>query len=164
MEERRADRHDAAVYASEDQLLAVAVPFVVDAVAAGTPVVVALPPEQSRLVLEALPAGLDGVTQVSHSELYQRPALSVLALQQLVAELGDGESAPVRVLAATPLPNPDRSWRPWARFESHLSTALAGTGVWLLCVLDGRQVTVLGDVPAATVERFAQGVSFDAGS
>ena len=31
-------------------------------------------------------------------------------------------------------------------------------------VLDGRQVTVLGDVPAATVERFAQGVSFDAGS
>lgn len=141
MEERRADRHDAAVYASEEQLLAVAVPFVADAVAAGTPVVVALPPEQSRLVLEALPAGLDGVTQVSHAELYQRPALSLLALQRLVAELGDGESTPVRVLAATPLPNPDRSWRPWARFESHLSTALADTGVWLLCVLDGRQAS-----------------------
>ena len=26
-------------------------------------------------------------------------------------------------------------------------------------VVDGRQITVLGDVPAATVERFAQGVS-----
>lgn len=30
-------------------------------------------------------------------------------------------------------------------------------------VLDGRQVTVLGDVPPATVERFAQGVSFAEG-
>ena len=31
-------------------------------------------------------------------------------------------------------------------------------------VVDGRQITVLGDVPAATVERFAQGVAAAEGS
>lgn len=138
----RGDRHDAAVYASDDQLRAVAVPFVADGVGAGEPVVLALPPAESEVVLGSLPGGLDGVTLVPHGELYQRPALSLLALQRLVADLRADAAATVRVLAATPLPPVDgASWQPWARFESHLTSALAGTGAWLLCVFDRRQAS-----------------------
>lgn len=148
VDHERGDRHDAAVYASDEQLVAVAVPFAAEGVAAGDPVVLVLPPPEARAVVAALPGGLDGITLASHAELYQRPALSILALQRLVSSLRADGSGPVRLIAATPLPSSGSSWQPWARFESHLTSALAGTGSWVLCVFDRRQASaeVLADL------------------
>jgi anti-sigma regulatory factor (Ser/Thr protein kinase) len=148
VDDHEAYLHDAAVYHSPEEFLAVALPFVEDGLAAGEPVLVALPPVLTALVMDALPAEHDGVSSVPYEELYRRPARGVQALQRLLAEQTTPDDGHVRVLGATPLPAASTSWQPWARFEAYLTSTLASSPAWLLCLFDGAVATpeVLDDV------------------
>lgn len=148
MDDHEAYRHDAAVYHSAAEFLAVALPFVRDGLSAGEPVLVALPPALAELVLAELPTERGAVTVIPHRELYRRPALGVQALQRAVADQSPPEGGHIRVLGATPLPAAQAPWQPWARFEAYLTSALASSPAWLLCLFDGEVASpeVLDDV------------------
>ncbi len=125
MEDHGAYRHDAAVYHATSEFLAVALPFVQDGLAAGEPVLVALPPALTERLVAELPDTRAGLTVIPHADLYRRPALGVQALQRMVAAQSPPEGGHIRVLGATPLPAARTSWQPWARFEAYLTTARA---------------------------------------
>lgn len=148
MDDHEAYRHDAAVYQSPEEFLAVALPFVEDGLAAGEPVLVALPPALAELVVTALPERDGGVSVIPYDDLYRRPAQGVQALQRLVTSQTPPEAGHIRVLGATPLPAARTSWQPWARFEAYLTSALAASPAWLLCLFDGQLAPpeVLDDV------------------
>jgi anti-sigma regulatory factor (Ser/Thr protein kinase) len=148
VDDHEAYRHDAAVYHSPQEFLAVALPFVQDGLAAGEPVLVALPPALTELVMDAVPDGHDGVSLVPYDDLYRRPARGVQALQRLLASQTVPDAGHVRVLGATPLPAARTSWQPWARFEAYLTASLAASPAWLLCLFDGQVASpeVLDDV------------------
>jgi anti-sigma regulatory factor (Ser/Thr protein kinase) len=148
VDDHEAYRHDAAVYHSPEEFLAVALPFVRDGLAAGEPVLVALPPALAELVVGALPDGHDGVSVVPYDDLYRRPARGVQALERLLTSQTIPDAGHVRVLGATPLPAARTSWQPWARFEAYLTSSLAASPAWLLCLFDGQVASpeVLDDV------------------
>lgn len=138
--------HEAVYYASDDELLAVVVPFLLGGADEKEPTVVALGPEKTDLVRRALPAGA-GVSFVSGA-VYARPASAIRAFRALFAEhVADG-AAQVRVVGEVPRPALGATWPWWARYESAVNHAYDEFPLWSLCLYDtrGTPSSVLADV------------------
>ena len=82
-------RHEAALYASDEEFLALAVPFLADGIAAGDPTLLAVPAPLQRRLQEALgdPAGLILLA----GEQYRRPFATLQRnYQMLLDSVGTG--------------------------------------------------------------------------
>jgi anti-sigma regulatory factor (Ser/Thr protein kinase) len=143
--------HEALLYTSDEEFLAVALPFVRDGVAAGEPVVLALGERSTALVQAALgdtsgvalSAGLGG--EVGR---YTNPADALSFFRETLTEHAAAGVGQVRVLGETPHPGLGQPWEWWARYEATVNHALAELPVWGLCPYDLRltSAAVLEDV------------------
>jgi anti-sigma regulatory factor (Ser/Thr protein kinase) len=152
-------RHDALLYASDDEYLAGTVPFIRAGLAAGEPVIAVLPPDRVELVRDELATDADAVRFEDTTEVVRNPALLIPAWSDLLAET-DG---PVRGLSEPVWPG--RTAAELA--ETQLHEALLGQvfadrrGFSLRCPYD---VAALPPEVVTAVRRAHSGPGADAGT
>ncbi|AGL17854.1 sensor histidine kinase [Actinoplanes sp. N902-109] len=148
--------HEAVRYASDDELLAVAVPFLLDGVAAGEPTAVALGSRTGELVRSALPAR-SGVEFLTGGDVYARPAAAIRSYRKLFASYVAAGAGQIRVIGEIPAIDLGNTWDWWARYESAINVAYDEFPLWSMCAYDTRitPAAVLADV-ACTHPRYAQ--------
>ncbi len=140
--------HDAALYGSDEEFLAVVVPFVEQGVAAGEPALVALAGSSADLLRSVL-GPVEGVVYLDDTDSDGlRPASFIETTRRFLTEqLADGASR-VRAVGETPHPGLGAAWHEWARYEAALNHAYATFPLWRLCPFDTRTAPadVLADV------------------
>lgn len=139
--------HEAALYASDDELLAVVVPFLRDGLAAGMPCLVALEPATAGRVGEAIGAR-DGFVSVPAAELYGRPATTVREVRERLGALQAAGAGEVRFVGQVPHPGLGVPWHWWGRYEAAINELFADVPLWAICAFDRRRTpeTVLDEV------------------
>lgn len=145
--------HEAVWYSTDDELLAVVVPFLLGGAEAGEPTVVALGTRAAGLVRDALPAGA-AVDYLAGDDMYVRPASAIRSYRRLLADHVAGGARQIRVVGE--LAEFGRTWDWWARYESAVNHAYDDFPLWSMCAYDARitPAVVLEDV-ARTHPRFA---------
>lgn len=141
--------HEAVYYASDEELLAVVVPFLRGGVAAGEPTVVALGEQHAALVRAALPA-TDAGRVVFHpgGDMYARPASAIRAYRAMLADHTAAEAEQIRIIGELPPSELGATWDWWARYESAINHAYDEFPLWSMCAYDTRTTPahVLADV------------------
>ncbi|MBL6279873.1 sensor histidine kinase [Micromonospora fiedleri] len=141
--------HEALYYASDEELLAVAVPFLLDGVTAGEPTFVALGERTGGLVRSALPAD-SGVEFLTGAGVYARPTSAIRMYRKLLADLTAGGADQIRIIGEVPPPSLGSTWDWWARYEAAINRAYDDWPLWSMCAYDTRitPADVLADVAA----------------
>ncbi|MFD0822511.1 anti-sigma factor RsbA family regulatory protein, partial [Micromonospora zhanjiangensis] len=144
---RHGCHHEAICYDSDEELLAVAVPFLTDGIAADEPTVLSLGERRAALVRSALPAGVE-VSLATGGVMYTGPASAIRSYQQLLAGYRASGARRVRIVGELPPAHFGSTWDWWARYESAVNHALDEFPVWCLCTYDRRlaPAAVLADV------------------
>lgn len=139
--------HEAAFYGSDDEFLAIVLPFLNDGVAAGEPTLITLGEANSRLVQSAL-STTAGITFVPAELQYARPAAAIRSYQEMMAEHTKRGVAQIRIVGDVPHPGFGVVWDGWARYEAAINDAYDAYPVWGMCPYDVRSATprVLADV------------------
>ncbi|NJP31083.1 anti-sigma factor RsbA family regulatory protein [Micromonospora thermarum] len=147
--------HEAIRYDTDDELLAVVVPFLLGGVEAGEPTFVALGERNAKLVRAAVPTGA-AVEFLPGGDVYARPAAAIRSYRQLLAEQVAGGAKQIRIIGEVPEVALGATWDWWARYESAINHAYDDFPLWSMCPYDTRIVppAVLADV-ARTHPRFA---------
>ncbi|MCM0674862.1 sensor histidine kinase [Micromonospora phytophila] len=147
--------HEAVRYDSDEELLAVAVPFLLGGVEAGEPTFVALGERTGELVRAALPAR-SGVEFLPGGDVYARPAAAIRSFRQLLADQVAAGAGQIRIIGEVPPVSLGPTWDWWARYESAINHAYDDFPLWGICAYDTRctAAEVLADV-ARTHPRFA---------
>ncbi|WP_218134007.1 sensor histidine kinase [Lentzea fradiae] len=137
--------HETAFYGSDDDFLALVVPFLEDGLRAGEAVVAACAERNTGLLRGAL--GRD-ITYLPGADQYSRPSESIATYRALFAEGTEGGARGMRVVGDVPHPGMGASWDWWARYEAAVNRAYAEFPVWGLCPYDTRTTPaeVLDDV------------------
>jgi anti-sigma regulatory factor (Ser/Thr protein kinase) len=130
--------HEMAAYDSDDELLQVVVPHVLEGAAAGDPTFVALHPREAQLVREALPDGTAGVTFLPPLTSRARPPAAIRSLVEQVGKLVDDGAEQVRAVNTVPHPGLGAAWDGWRQYEAAINELLADVPVWGLCLYDRR--------------------------
>ncbi|GIG88381.1 sensor histidine kinase [Plantactinospora endophytica] len=139
--------HEAVPYHSDDELLAVVVPFLLGGVEAGEPTVVSLGERTGGLVRAALPAD-SGVTFLPGGDLYARPAVAIRSYQRMLAGYVADGATQIRIIGEVPRAALGPTWDWWARYESAINHAYDTFPLWSMCAYDTRitPAPVLDDV------------------
>ncbi|WFE45204.1 anti-sigma factor RsbA family regulatory protein [Verrucosispora sp. WMMD1129] len=147
--------HEALCYGSDEELLAVVVPFLVGGVEANEPTFVALGERTGNLVRAALPADTK-VEFLSGGDVYARPTAAIRMYRQLLADLVADGATQIRIIGEVPPVGLGPTWDWWARYESAINHAYDDWPLWSMCAYDTRTSApgVLADV-AATHPCFA---------
>jgi anti-sigma regulatory factor (Ser/Thr protein kinase) len=142
-------RHEAALYASDEEFLALAVPFLADGIAAGEPTLLAVPAPLQRRLQEALgdPAGLTLLA----GEQYRQPFATLQRNYQMFLDsvgTGGGWIRQIRMIGAVPEPGIGTQWDGWICYEAAINDLYSALPVWSICPYDTRGVPleVLEDV------------------
>jgi len=138
--------HEAIYHRSDDELLAVVVPFLRGGAEAGEPTFVAFGPEHTNLVRAAMPT--DGVEFLTGGDMYARPAGAIQSYRQMLAELTAGGAQQIRIVGELLPPAFGPTWDWWARYESAINHAYDEFPLWSMCAYDVRSTPdeVLRDV------------------
>jgi anti-sigma regulatory factor (Ser/Thr protein kinase) len=147
--DRAGFRHVAALYGTDEEFLALAVPFLADGIAAGDPTLLAVSAHLQRRVQEFLgdPAGLT----LLGSEQYRQPFTTLQRNYQLLLDCvgtGDRLIGRIRMIGAVPEPGIGTRWDGWVRYEAAINDLYAALPVWSICPYDTRSLPaeVLDDV------------------
>jgi anti-sigma regulatory factor (Ser/Thr protein kinase) len=153
--------HEALYYASDDELLAVLIPFLSGGLAADEPTIVALGERNASLVRSALRdcglpgaelpgSGMPGSEIVYHAggDMYGRPAGAIRSYRQLLADYTATGAHQIRIIGELPAPALGATWDWWARYESAINHAYNDYPLWSMCAYDTRTTSraVLDDV------------------
>ncbi len=141
--------HEAVCYGTDDELLAVVVPFLRDGAANGEPTVVALGEQHAELVRAALPARvLAEVVFQPGGETYARPASAIRAYRDMLADFSAAGAAQIRIAGELPPSELGVTWDWWARYESAINEVYDEFPLWSMCLYDTRATPpeVLADV------------------
>jgi len=139
--------HEAGFYGSDDEFLALVVPFLEGGLAAGEPTLVAFGEPNEQLVREAM-GEPDGLSYVSGSTQYARPAGAIKKYREMLAgHVADG-ARQIRATGDVPHPGVGAPWDWWARYEATVNHAYDDFPLWGLCPYDTRITpeSVLDDV------------------
>ena len=128
--------HEAAFYGSDDELLAVTVPFLEGGLKAGEPTVVSFDAHHTALVRGAL-GDVEGVSYLGNGR-YSRPAAAIQQLRQIVVDHLAAGAERVRVVGDMPHPGVGVPWDWWCRYEATVNYALRDVPFWGLCPYDTR--------------------------
>ncbi|MEO3746757.1 sensor histidine kinase [Plantactinospora sp. B5E13] len=129
--------HEAVTYASPEELLAVAVPFLLGGVEAGEPTVVAFGERNAALLRAALPAD-SGVSFLSGGDMYARPAAAIRSYRELLASYLAGGAGQIRIIGELDPVVFGPTWDWWARYESAINHAYDDFPLWSMCAYDTR--------------------------
>jgi anti-sigma regulatory factor (Ser/Thr protein kinase) len=141
--------HEALPYASDDELLAVVVPFLSGGVAEGEPTIVALGEQHAELVRAALPPEIAGRVEFQPGgDMYARPASAIRSYREMLAGFTAGGAGQIRIIGELPPAELGATWDWWARYESAINHAYDEFPLWSMCAYDtrGTPAHVLADV------------------
>ncbi|GAB2809074.1 sensor histidine kinase [Lentzea nigeriaca] len=139
--------HETAFYDSDDDFLAIAVPFVEGGLRAGQPTLIACAEKNTTLLRDAL--GDDGaVTYLPGADQYARPADAIASYRDIFGGLAQGGATEIRTVGDVPHPGFGVPWDWWGRYEHAVNQAFAEFPLWGLCPYDTRitPADVLADV------------------
>jgi len=117
--------HEAALYGSEREFLAVVVPFLAGGAEAGEPTFSAFSEPVATLVRDALPDPTR-VTFLPHDQLYATPATTIRAYREAVTDLLADGARQIRITGEVPHSGLGTPWRGWARYEAAVNHTFAG--------------------------------------
>ena len=139
--------HRATYYASDEELLAVAVPFLLDGKDAGEPAVVSLEPERAELARAALPRSTE-VTFLVTDDLYARPAAAIKEYRTMMAGFVAAGARDIRIVGEVPKAAIETAWDWWVRYEAAVNHAYDEFPLRSMCAYDVRTTPrhVLDDV------------------
>lgn len=127
--------HQACVYGSDDEFLAMAVPFVVDGLAREESVLAVTTRANIDLLQQALGADAGRVEVVDARDWYLYPASTLSAYDKYVARC----PGYVRVIGEPVWPQgSDQLVTEWKRYESVLNVVFADSPAWIVCPYDTR--------------------------
>ena len=133
-------RHDALLYDSTDHLAQVAVPFLMDGLAAGEAAVVAAGTATAELLRDAV-GGDPRVHVLERSDVYRARTPAAITTFRRLAEQRVSEGVRrVRVVGEVDFGPTERDWLEWQRYESVINEALAEWPLWGLCVFDTQRL------------------------
>jgi anti-sigma regulatory factor (Ser/Thr protein kinase) len=141
--------HETAFYGSDEELLALVVPFVEEGRGGGEPTLVTFNDRNAALLRDAL-AQLDGISFRPAADQYARPAVTIASYRELLAGYVAAGAAQIRVVGDVPHPGTGADWNGWLRYEAAVNEALADFPLWGLCPYDTR---ITPDDVLADVER-----------
>jgi AcrR family transcriptional regulator len=131
--------HEALVYSSDEEFLATAVPFILDGISAGQPVIAPLLPEKVALLRGVLGPEAERVSFPDAVALYSRPAHTLAEYRQkLDEELSRAGVALVRVIGEVLFSSDAQENEDWKQYESAINQAWADYPVWVICGYDTR--------------------------
>jgi len=125
--------HDAGVYRSDEEFLALSVPFVEEGVAAGEPVVVGYDARKTQLLRTAL-VEPDGVTFLTDGELYAKPATAIASYRRMFEQAVAEGAGQVRIAGDVPHPGNGGDFADWDRYESAMNDVWDALPVYALCL------------------------------
>jgi anti-sigma regulatory factor (Ser/Thr protein kinase) len=129
--------HEAAFYGSDDEFLAIVVPFLLDGRAAGEPTISTLGERNAALVRAAI-GDTTGITFVEGSLQYARPAVTIADYRARFGALVEEGATQIRVVGDVPHPGFGVPWDAWARYEAVVNHAYDDFPLWGLCPYDTR--------------------------
>ncbi|MFL6125921.1 anti-sigma factor RsbA family regulatory protein [Actinophytocola sp.] len=141
--------HEAVYYASDQELLAVVLPFVRGGVAAGEPTVVAFGERHAELVRAALPAeDASRVLFQPGGDMYARPASAIRSYRAMLADYTASGAQQIRIIGELPPTELGATWDWWVRYEAAVNHAYDEFPLWSMCAYDTRTTppAVLADV------------------
>lgn len=149
--------HETAFYGSDEEFLALIVPFFAEGLEAGEPVVSAFAPANQQLVRDTF-GDSSGVRYIGGEAQYLRPAGAIRRYRDLFGEYASGGASQIRVAGDVPHPGVGAPWDWWARYEAAVNNAYHDFPVWGLCPYDTRTAPehVLAEV-RRTHPRIVQG-------
>lgn len=129
--------HETAFFSSDEELLAVLVPFLRGGQEAGEPTLVMVGDDQARLVRDALgdTSGMDFTSGGGH---YTNPAQTIADFRRRFAALVRRGATQIRVVGEVPHPGTGQAWERWARYEAAVNHAYDAFPLWGLCPYDVR--------------------------
>ncbi|WP_027344889.1 sensor histidine kinase [Hamadaea tsunoensis] len=127
--------HEAALYASDRELVDIAVPFLRDGVAAGEPVLVAFGEEHAALIRRAT-GGDPGITYLPGGDMYARPPGAIQAYRRMLADFVLGGAGQIRIIGELAPSAFGATWDWWARYESAINQAYDEFPLWSMCAYD----------------------------
>jgi anti-sigma regulatory factor (Ser/Thr protein kinase) len=132
--------HDALLFDTSDELVEVAVPFLLAGLAAGEGAVIATSRRTSELLCEAV-GGEVRLDVVRRDEVYDRRTATAITTYRRVGEqrLRNGARR-VRLIGEIDYGSTPRDWLEWQRYEAVVNRALGGCPLWGLCVFDTQRV------------------------
>jgi anti-sigma regulatory factor (Ser/Thr protein kinase) len=138
--------HEAVYYASDRELLDVAVPFLSGGVEAGEPRLVGFGIANTDRVRAALPGA--PIRFLSGGSIYARPASAIAAYRRLMQEYVDAGAHQIRIIGELAPTAFGTAWDWWARYESAINELYDEFPLWSMCVYDTRTTPrhVLDDV------------------
>jgi anti-sigma regulatory factor (Ser/Thr protein kinase) len=128
----RGFRHNALVYDSQDEYLAVAVPFLTEGVEAGEGAIVAHTKPGLAVMREAVGPAAAEVTFVDVSSAYTRPAQTLAAYHEVYAEQLR-KTATLRAVADVQFGPDPAEWDLWTGYEAVFNHSFAHLPAWVLC-------------------------------
>src|SRR6266498_1159370 len=133
--------HHACIYASGQEFLAMAIPFVRNGLALDEPVLVPTTAANLQLLGDALYADADKFDYAETAYFGRRPPQRVAAFHRYWQRHASGNHRHVRVLAEpVRAGRSDRQVTAWQRMESALNVVLSATNIWMICPYDARVV------------------------
>jgi anti-sigma regulatory factor (Ser/Thr protein kinase) len=129
--------HEAVYYSSDEELLAVLVPFLTGGSAAGEPTLVALGERNAALVRSALPARVT-VEYLTGGAVYARPTAAIRSYRRLLAGHVAAGAPQIRIIGELPAAAFGATWDWWARYESAINHAYDDFPLWSMCAYDRR--------------------------
>lgn len=129
--------HETALFASDEQLLQLAVPFLRGGQEADEPTLVVLGEGNAALVRDAL-GDADGVTFIGGGEAYGNPAQTIADYRARFASLVAAGASQIRVVGEVPHPGTGAEWDGWARYEAAINHAYDDFPLWGICPYDLR--------------------------
>ena len=130
--------HTAGCFGSDEELLGLAVPFLMDGAANGEPSVVVLDERNARLVRAALPKDAAVTFLPGGAAVYERPATAIRSYRKLLADHVTGGASQVRIFGELSSVTQDVTWDWWARYESAINHAYDDFPLWSICAYDTR--------------------------
>jgi anti-sigma regulatory factor (Ser/Thr protein kinase) len=128
-------RHDALVYADVDELVGIAVPWLLDGLASGDAALIAAGPVTTGPLRDAV--GDDPrVLLVERHALYRTRTPTAIAAFRRYAEEQAAPGRRLRVIGETDYGATPADWREWQAYESVINSALGAWPLWGLCVFD----------------------------
>ncbi len=128
--------HDALLYDSPGTLVDLAVPWLLEGLAAGEAAVVATGPATAEILRDAID-GDSRVHVLERGDVYRARTPTAITTFRRLAEQRAAEGVHrVRVLGEVDFGPTERDWLEWQRYESVINAALSGWPLWGLCVFD----------------------------
>jgi anti-sigma regulatory factor (Ser/Thr protein kinase) len=132
--------HDALLFDTPDELVEVAVPFLLAGLDAGEGAVIATGGPTAELLCDAVD-GDPRVDVLPRGEVYNDRTATAITTFRRVGERRVGDRVRrVRVVGEIDYGPSTRDWLEWQRYEAVINRALVGWPLWGLCVFDTQRV------------------------